>query len=241
MTNEAGTEKLARIGPSRSARKHHRWRWILVGTAALIFLAVVAAAVAIKFTSAPPSLALPSAAARAPAGALDGRWQVGAGSVAGFRVQESILGMRDAVAGRTHAVTGTITVSNGRVITATFRVDLAAIKVNGKAQPQFARSLGTHDDPGATFTLSWPVRLSSGFVAGATITVTGIGQLAMYGATRLVRFTVSGRRNGSALQAAGSIPVAFTRWSMKGPKGYGVFGSLASHGVAEFLLILHRR
>lgn len=53
-------------------------------------------------------------------------------------------------------------------------------------------------------------------------------------------FTVSGRRDGTALQVAGSIPVTFSAWDIKGLSGYGFLGSLADHGVAEFLLILHR-
>jgi hypothetical protein len=38
----------------------------------------------------------------------------------------------------------------------------------------------------------------------------------------------------------GTIRVAFTAWEIRGPAGYGFFGSLADHGVAEFLLTLHR-
>ena len=63
----------------------------------------------------------------------------------------------------------------------------------------------------------------------------------MHGSSHPVTVTISGRRDGSALQAAGSIPVAFSHWGIKGPTGHGLFGSLASHGVAEFLLVLHRR
>jgi hypothetical protein len=63
--------------------------------------------------------------------------------VAGFRVQESALGFSNDVVGRTDRVTGAITVSGGLVTAATFRIDLAAITVNGKSQPQFARSLGS--------------------------------------------------------------------------------------------------
>ena len=44
----------------------------------------------------------------------------------------------------------------------------------------------------------------------------------------------------SALQAAGSIPVAFSAWGIKGPGGLAFIGSLAGHGVAEFLIVLHR-
>jgi hypothetical protein len=39
----------------------------------------------------------------------------------------------------------------------------------------------------------------------------------------------------------GSIPIAFSRWDIKGPAGFGFLGSLADHGIAEFLLVLDRR
>ena len=92
----------------------------------------------------------------------------------------------------------------------------------------------------ATFTLTQPVTLGPAFTSGATITAKATGQLTMRGISHLVTVTISGRRNGSALQVAGSIPIAFSDWGIKGPKGYGLFGSLANHGVAEFLLVLHR-
>jgi len=67
------------------------------------------------------------------------------------------------------------------------------------------------------------------------------GRLSLNGVTRPVTLTVSGRRDGTALQVAGSIPVAFSRWDIKGPGGAGFLGSLADHGVAEFLLTLNQR
>jgi hypothetical protein len=36
------------------------------------------------------------------------------------------------------------------------------------------------------------------------------------------------------------VPVAFTDWGIKPPQNYGPLGSLADHGLAEFLLVLHR-
>jgi hypothetical protein len=59
------------------------------------------------------------------------------------------------------------------------------------------------------------------------------------GTSRPVTVTVSGRRDGTALQVAGSIPVTFSTWDITGPSGYGFLPSLANHGVAEFLLNLH--
>jgi hypothetical protein len=47
-----------------------------------------------------------------------------------------------------------------------------AVKVGGKTQPQFAKSLGAARYPEATFTLTRPVTLSPIFASGATIRVT---------------------------------------------------------------------
>ena len=154
--------------------------------------------------------------------------------MAGFRLQESALGISNDVVGRTTGVTGMIVISGDRVTMATFRIDLATVKIDGKPQAQFAKSLGTRDYPSAAFTLARPVAVSPAFISGATITVTAIGHLVMHGSSHPVTVTISGRRDGSSLQAAGSIPVAFSHWGIKGPTGHGLFGSLASHGVAGF-------
>jgi polyisoprenoid-binding protein YceI len=184
---------------------------------------------------------LPVAAVLAPAGPVDGTWQVAAGSTAGFRVQESALGFRNDAVGRTRAVTGTIIVSAGQVTSARLRVDLTAIRVNGKVQPQFAASLGVQRYPAATFTLTRPVPLSPSFTTGSIFTAAAAGRLAMHGTARPVTVTLRARRDGSAVQLAGSIPVAFRGWAIRGPKGYGFLGSLADHGIAEFLLILRHQ
>jgi hypothetical protein len=53
-----------------------------------------------------------------------------------------------------------------------------------------------------------------------------------------VTVTLSARRDGAAIEAAGSLPVTFSDFRIAGPRGYGFLGSLASNGTAEFLLIL---
>ena len=60
----------------------------------------------------------------------------------------------------------------GRLTSAAIRADLTAVKVGGKTQPQFAKSLGAARYPEATFTLTRPVTLSPIFASGATIRVT---------------------------------------------------------------------
>jgi hypothetical protein len=47
---------------------------------------------------------------------------------------------------------------------------------------------------------------------------------------------MSGRRNGTALQVAGSIPVMFSTWDLRWPSRHGFLTPLANHGVAEFFL-----
>jgi hypothetical protein len=63
----------------------------------------------------------------------------------------------------------------------------------------------------------------------------------MHGTSRPVVFTVTSRRDGSSLKVVGSIPVAFSRWDIRGPQSFEFIASLASSGIAEFLLIMRRR
>ena len=109
----------------------------MISVAILIGLIYGTAALIIKLPSVPPPLALPTTGASAPTGPLDGTWRVAAGSVAGFRVQETALGFSNDAVGRTSVINGVLTVSGGRVAQATFRVDLTTVKINDKTQPQF--------------------------------------------------------------------------------------------------------
>jgi polyisoprenoid-binding protein YceI len=239
MTENTSPDVRDRHAPGRPPRKRHWWRWILAGVPVLVVLVALAGALALRFWASAPPLVLPGGPAAAPAGPVDGTWAAVAGSVAGFRVRESALGMSGDVTGRTDAVTGTTVISGGQVTRAVFRIDLTSITVAGTTQPQFTQSLDTKEYPGATITLARPVTLPPAFTSGATITVTAPGSLALRGITQLVTVTISARRDGTALQAAGSIPITLSRWGITEPASYGVVGSLASHGTAEFLLLLH--
>ncbi len=239
MKTEAELDAQRGGAPSRFPRTRHWRRWILASVIVLLVLVVVAAGMYVNFSAEPP-LALPASAASAPVGPLDGTWEVASGSIAGYRIQQTVLGMTGDVVGRTNAVTGTIVLANDEVTSGTFGVDLSAVTAGGKAQPQFALSLDTREHPNATFTLARPITLSPAFASGGTITAMATGQLTLNGASRLATVTISGRRDGSTLEVVGSIPVAFSEWGIKGPTGYGVLGSLADHGVAEILLVLHR-
>jgi YceI-like protein len=226
--------------PGRSPRKRRWWRWVLAAIAALAVVTVGAVVLYVQEEPSAPALRLPAGAVYPPSGPLGGTWHVAAGSVAGFRVKQTVLGIGKYIGGQTSAVTGTIVLSGDQVISATLHVQLTAIRVSGKTQPQFGASLGTSQHPVATFTLSAPVALSPGFVAGGTTTVQAAGHFVMNGITRLAIVTLSARRDGAVLQAAGAIPVSFARWAIMQPAGFGFLGYLASQGDAEFSLVLHR-
>jgi polyisoprenoid-binding protein YceI len=226
--------------PGTSPKKRHWWRRVLAAAAALAVVMVGVVVLYVKEEASAPPLTLPAGAVYPPSGPLGGTWHVVAGSVAGFRVKQTVLGISNYIGGQTSAVTGTIVLSGDQVISATLHVQLTAIRVSGKTQPQLSTSLGTSRHPVATFTLSAPVTLSRTFAAGGTTTVRATGHLAMNGITRLATVMLSARRDGTMLQAAGAIPVSFARWAIEQPAGFGFLGSLASHGDAEFSLVLHR-
>ena len=209
---------------AKPPRRRHWWRWALGGVLALVVIVVVAVVAIVRLQPSQPPLALPAAAAAAPAGQLDGTWHVTTGSVAGFRVRESILGVGNDVTGRTSDVTGTAVLTGRQVARATFRVSLDAITVNGKArQPQLVQSLTRR--PTRSPRSPWPAR--SRCPPCSPREPRSPGRRRPAHAERITRptaVTLSARRDGPAIEAAGSLPVAFADFGIKGPRGYGVFG-----------------
>jgi polyisoprenoid-binding protein YceI len=220
-------------------RRRHWLRWTLGGIAALVVLLLAAAAVAVKLQPTPAPLALPPNPA-APTGPVDGTWQVAPGSVAGFRIQQTVLLLTSEVVGRTNDITGTVTVVSGRATAADVHINLLALTTaDRKPAPQFGISLDTTQYPTAAVTLAQPVPLDAALSRNA-VTVVATGTLTLHGVTRTVTVSLALRRDGANLDIAGQTPVAFKDYSLASPTGYGPIGSLADHGVAEFLLILHR-
>ena len=226
--------------PERPRRKRRWLRWTIAGAAIFVVLVVGLAAAAIKLQPTPEPLAVPENAS-APVGPVDGTYQPMSGSVAGFRIQQTVLGLTSEVVGRTEDITGTVSIAGGRAVTADLRIGLLALTSgDAKPAPQFGISLDTQRYPNATIKVTQPVTLDAASTSGTIRTVSTTETLTLHGITRSVTVPVSIRRDGTNIDVAGSIPVAFADYGIAGPQGYGTLGSLADHGEAEFLLILHR-
>ena len=240
MTADTAPQTPAPSAPARPRRKRRWLRWTIAGIAGLVVLIVGLVAVATRMQPTPAPLALPANAAT-PAGPVDGTYRTASGSIAGFRVGQTVIGLTSDVVGRTKDITGTVTIAGGQATTAGLRVGLLALTSgDAKPAPQFGTSLDTERYPDATIGLAQPVTLDPAFASGTTVTVNAVGTLTLHGVTRPVAVALSLRRDGTSIDVAGTLPVAFTDYGIAGPKGYGALGSLADHGVAEFLLVLQR-
>jgi polyisoprenoid-binding protein YceI len=168
---------------------------------------------------------------------LDGTWNVGSGSVVGYRVHETLLGQSNTATGRTSSVTGSLTVSGDTVTAGSFSADLTSV-ASDKSQRdhQFqGRIMNTATYPTATFKLTQPIALGSEPADGVTITKQATGDLTLHGVTKSITFTVSVKKTGSTIAASGSVPIVFADYNIANPSFAGTV-TTDDHGTLEFLL-----
>jgi polyisoprenoid-binding protein YceI len=198
---------------------------------------------------APAKLALPSSSATtttsgsqgsaSTGSSLNGTWNVGAGSVAGYRVQEVLVGQNATAVGRTEKIWGSMTIAGSTVTKATFTVDMASV-VSDQSERN-ARFDGSIMDvsqyPTASLTLSTPIDLGTIPAAGTVEHDNTVGDLDMHGVTKLVSFPVTAERVGSEIDVLADIPITFSEWNIANPS-IGGFVTTANSGTLEVLLHL---
>lgn len=158
--------------------------------------------------------------------ATDGKWTIGGGSIAGFRCQVSVLGRMTSIVGHSTALTGSIDVAGGSVAAGSFRIDLATVQIFGKSNAGLNRMIDTTRYPAVTFILNRAISLNTSPLTNVTYRAPAIGSLTMHGKTRPVTFTFAARYTGTALEATGSIALAFSDWGLKAPFGIRDTGSI---------------
>jgi polyisoprenoid-binding protein YceI len=234
-----------------ASKRRRRFIVGAVGAAALIVLAALLGPyVYIHFIEgpAPAKLELPKSSgtttsSTSPGAAsttsLNGSWNVGTGSVAGYRVQEVLIGQSATAVGRTSKIWGSMTIAGSTVTKATFTVDMASV-VSDQSERN-ARFDGSIMDvsqyPTATLTLSAPVDLVSIPADGTVAHYNAAGDLALHGVTKSVSFPVTAERSGSAIAVLADIPITFSEWNIANPSIAG-FVTTANMGTLEVLLQL---
>jgi polyisoprenoid-binding protein YceI len=216
---------------------------VLVAAAVVLVVAGVAFYLVVLRDDPPERLALsPDSGTTdtAPGGSPAGQWAVRTGddTVVGYRVRETFAGLSvasDAV-GRTGDVSGSMTVEDETTVTAAeVRAGLQALESDEERRDNAIRNRGLETDrfPEATFTLTAPLELPSPATAGEDVSVTAPGDLTLHGVTRQVEVPVRARWDGSTIEVAGSIDIAFADYDID-PPNVGGFVSVEDEGELEF-------
>ena len=242
------------MGPM--ARRRRKLLWTVVGAvAAIAIVAVAGPYVYIHFIEgpAPAKLVLPTSqsisstsvtsqgSTAISSSSLSGTWNVGSGSLAGYRVQEVLLGQNATAVGRTSEIWGSLTIAGTTVTKGSFTVNMASV-VSDQSQRN-AHFEGPIMDvtqyPTATLTLSSPVNLGTVPGDGVVGRYHASGALDMHGVTKTVSFTVSAEKLDSEIDVLADITIPFADWSISNPS-IGGFVTTANSGTLEVLLHLTR-
>ena len=235
-------------------KKRRRLIGAVVGVVVVVVLAAVLGPyVYIHFIEgpAPAKLALPTSSATtttskgsatapsASTSALDGTWNVGSGSQAGYRVQEVLVGQNATAVGRTTKIWGSMTISGSTVTKGSFTVDMASV-VSDQSQRNAhfdGPIMNVSQYPTATLTLSTPIELGSIPTDGVVEHYNAVGDLDMHGVTKSVSFAVTAERTGSGIDVLADLPITFSGWNIANPS-IGGFVTTANSGTLEVLLHL---
>jgi polyisoprenoid-binding protein YceI len=221
----------------------------LAGAAVLLVLAVGGPFVYIHFIEGPAPAKLTLPRARTGTGSttepsssvasVAGTWNVGPGSIVGYRVKEVLMGQQATAVGRTTKVWGSLTISGASVVKGSFTADMAAVvsDQSGRNAQFDGRIMDVSAYPTATFKLTRPLDLGSAPADGAAQRYRATGDLTMHGLTRAISFTVSAERSGTAAYVLADIPILFANWDISNPS-MGGFVTTQSSGTLEVLLDL---
>jgi len=165
-----------------------------------------------------------------------GTWRVGSGSIVGYRVEETLFGQHNTAAGRSTAVTGSVNVDGNTIESGNFSVDMTTFQSNrSQRDNQFNnRIMETATFPTSTFQFDDPIAIGTIPASGVSKTLPAKGKLTLHGVTKDVTFNVIAVRNGNAVQAQGTIPIAFSDYNIADPSGGPA--RVGTDGTLEFKL-----
>ncbi|WP_069387091.1 YceI family protein [Cellulosimicrobium cellulans] len=167
------------------------------------------------------------------AAALDGTWDVGPGSFAGYRLDEILNGEDVTVTGRTEDVTGSVTLAEGSLTEAEVVVDMTTVATDVANRDAYFRdtAIQVAEHPTATFVLTEPVE-----VPDAAGSVELAGDLTIRGVSQPVTVDAQIGATGDDVQVVGEIPITFADFGVEAPS-LG-FVEVEDTGSVEFSLAL---
>lgn len=221
------------------------------GALASAVVAVAALAVGVPYVyihfiegPAPAPFTLPTATATAATttggtATLAGIYRVGPGSLAGYRVQETLAGQHATAVGRTSQVTGSMTIAGHTVTKASFTVDMASVTSDrSQRDDQFrGRIMDVAQFPTGSFTLTKPIQLSSVPPVGTVVTEQASGDLTLRGTTRPETLTLQAERTASGVDITGLTTITYGDFGIDNPS-FGGFVSVGNSGAVEVSLKL---
>ncbi len=237
-----------------ATRTRRRLVWgIAIAVTLLVVVAVAAPYVYIHFIEgpAPAKLELPKAPTSTSVGSaassrsnaasfsFDGTWNAGAGSLAGYRVPEVLLGQSATAVGRTREIWGSLTIAGSTVTKGIFTVNMASVVSDQSERNAHFDGpiMDVSQYPTATLTLTSPIALGAIPDDGVQEHYNATGALDMHGVTKTVTFTVSAERLNGEIDALADIAIHFSDWNIANPS-IGGFVSTANSGTLEVLLHL---
>ena len=176
-----------------------------------------------------------------------GKYSVGSGSKAGYRVREKLAFLpaeSDAV-GRTSQITGTATVlqkgGSATISSASFNVAVNTLTSDRSMRDEKIHEIGLESSryPTATFVLSTPVTLPSSISSGQVVRVTATGVFNIHGVAKKETLPIELVLSGGTLQAVGSLTFPWSEFGMTAPS-VGGFVNVTEHATMEFDLRLAR-
>jgi polyisoprenoid-binding protein YceI len=171
--------------------------------------------------------------------AIDGVWNVAAGSEAGYRVPEILNGQKTEGVGRTSGVTGSMTLAGSSATAAEFVFDMTKLlSDSGKRDDQVqSRIMRTAEFPTATFKLTSPVDFGAVPAEKEEVTAKASGDLTIHGVTKPVTVDLSARLDGGKVQILGSYEMTFADYEIEDPS-FKPFVEVGAKGFIEWLLVL---
>jgi polyisoprenoid-binding protein YceI len=238
-------------------RRPSKVLFMIVGAGIVLIVAAVALVYFVIFpTSSPKPFSLTtsssSSSASSQAGAssaaqIAGRWTIGSGSAAGYRVREKLafLPAESQAVGRTSSITGSATFTGSgttvRVTRASFNVDVETLKSDRTMRDEKIREIGLESEkyPTSTFVLSTPIVLPATALTGKPIHTSATGALEIHGTTKTVTIPLEMSLSGTEVQTVGSITFPWSEFNMVAPS-IGGFVNVTNSATMEFDLDLRR-